>query len=114
MHNTWPYNNPCGYLSYKTSTCPMNYPAYPGRLLKRGSKGSSVEKIQRRLGVCPITGVFGVKTEQSVKDYQYTHGLDIDGIVGPATWNSLFRAESNMTDYFFIFPALRSFNGSEN
>jgi N-acetylmuramoyl-L-alanine amidase len=62
---------------------------YPGRLIKRGSQGKDVERIQRAVGVTP-DGVFGPKTEVAVKAYQKRHGLVVDGIVGPATWNRMF------------------------
>lgn len=33
--------------------------------------------------------VFGVKTEQAVKNYQKYHIMTVDGIVGPETWAKL-------------------------
>ncbi len=62
---------------------------YPGKLIKRGSKGKDVERIQRAVGVNP-DGDFGAKTEASVKNYQKRHGLKVDGIVGKDTWNMMF------------------------
>jgi putative chitinase len=58
-------------------------------LLKNGSKGEDVKKLQTRLGVESI-GTFGPKTEAAVKAWQKANGLKDDGIVGPATWARLF------------------------
>lgn len=62
---------------------------YPGQLIKKGSKGKDVERIQRALGI-NADGIFGKQTDAAVKAYQKRHGLAADGIVGPATWNTLF------------------------
>ncbi|MGV3465261.1 MAG: glycoside hydrolase domain-containing protein, partial [Heyndrickxia sp.] len=62
---------------------------YPGHLIKRGSRGKDVERIQRAVGVT-ADGIFGPKTEAAVKAYQSRHGLAVDGIVGPQTWNVMF------------------------
>ena len=58
-------------------------------LLKVGSIGDDVVKLQIKLGVDPI-GKFGPKTEAAVKGWQTAHGLTPDGIVGDATWAKLF------------------------
>jgi putative chitinase len=58
-------------------------------LLKVGSQGDDVIKLQIKLGVDPI-GKFGPKTEAAVKGWQSAHGLTPDGIVGDATWAKLF------------------------
>lgn len=44
--------------------------------------------IQYRLGITN-DGIFGSGTAQTVKNYQAAHGLEADGIVGPATWGKL-------------------------
>lgn len=61
-------------------------------LLKNGSKGEDVKKLQLKLGVDPV-GTFGPKTEAAVKAWQKANGLKDDGIVGEATWNKLFSNE---------------------
>ena len=38
-----------------------------------------------------LDGVFGRRTESSVKEYQITRGLVADGIIGPATWRKLME-----------------------
>jgi putative chitinase len=58
-------------------------------LLKLGSTGDDVVKLQQKLGVDPI-GKFGPKTEAAVKDWQSANGLTADGIVGPGTWAKMF------------------------
>ena len=55
-------------------------------LLKLGSEGEDVKKLQVKLGVDPI-GKFGPKTEAAVKAWQSEHGLSADGIVGDKTWS---------------------------
>jgi putative chitinase len=60
-------------------------------LLRVGSIGEDVTKLQIKLGVDPV-GKFGPKTEAAVKGWQSAHGLTPDGIVGDATWSKLFAA----------------------
>jgi putative chitinase len=58
-------------------------------ILKVGSEGADVKKLQEKLGVESI-GKFGPKTEAAVKAWQKANGLKDDGIVGDATWSKLF------------------------
>jgi putative chitinase len=58
-------------------------------LLKLGSEGEDVKKLQIKLGVDPI-GKFGPKTEAAVKAWQSSNGLTADGIVGGDTWSKMF------------------------
>lgn len=62
-------------------------------VLRNGSKGPDVKKIQERLGVDP-TGNFGPKTEAAVKAWQKANGLKDDGIVGPNTLTKMGIAVS--------------------
>lgn len=59
-------------------------------ILKRGSKGEDVKKLQKALHIT-VDGDFGVKTEEAVKKFQKDNNLTIDGIVGTITWNMLFK-----------------------
>ena len=58
-------------------------------LLKLGSEGDDVRKLQEKLGVEAV-GKFGPKTEAAVKAWQTANGLTADGIVGPGTWSKMF------------------------
>jgi len=57
-------------------------------LLKTGSKGEDVKKLQEKLGL-NADGDFGLKTESAVKSFQTKNGLNPDGIVGPQTWEKI-------------------------
>lgn len=57
--------------------------------VKKGSRGEAVKLLQGLLGVT-ADGIFGVKTQTAVKDYQAGHGLKVDGICGPATWAAIY------------------------
>lgn len=57
-------------------------------LLKTGSKGDDVKKLQGILGLT-ADGVFGPATAKAVTAWQSAHGLTADGIVGPATWSKM-------------------------
>lgn len=63
-------------------------------LLKLGSKGEDVKKLQQRLGI-GADGSFGPGTEKAVKEWQSKNGLKADGIIGDASWSKLFASESN-------------------
>lgn len=58
-------------------------------LLKVGSKGDDVKKLQAKLGLT-ADGSFGPGTEKKVKEWQAANGLKADGIVGDGTWSKLF------------------------
>jgi putative chitinase len=58
-------------------------------LLKVGSKGDDVKKLQEKLGLT-ADGSFGPNTEKKVKEWQSANGLTADGIVGDGTWSKMF------------------------
>lgn len=74
-----------------------NANAYPGYLIKDGSHGAVVSKIQKRLislgyrlPKYGADGSFGSETEKAVKSFQGDKHLFKDGIVGSKTWGALF------------------------
>ena len=66
-------------------------------LLKIGSKGDDVKKIQAKLGLVS-DGIFGKGTEESIKSFQTKNGLTPDGIVGEGTWNRIFFDQQLITE----------------
>jgi peptidoglycan hydrolase-like protein with peptidoglycan-binding domain len=65
-----------------------------GTLLRRGSSGTLVSKLQSALTAAryyngPITGYYGQLTEASVIRFQQAKGLPADGIAGASTWSAL-------------------------
>jgi putative chitinase len=53
-------------------------------ILKLGSQGVEVEKLQNFLGL-PINGNFDAQVDISLKTWQKTNGLKDDGVAGPVT-----------------------------
>ena len=61
----------------------------PLETVRKGSKGPTVMKVQRALGITPVDGDFGPGTERVVKEWQTKNGLVADGIVGPKSLGKL-------------------------
>jgi len=65
-----------------------NYP-----LLKRGADNNFVFLLQfilNQFGAnLNVDGIFGARTEESVRQFQQNNNLAVDGIVGPKTWDAL-------------------------
>lgn len=59
-----------------------------GATIRNGDRGSDVAELQTKLGL-PADGRFGAATEAAVEEFQDTHGLTPDGVVGPKTWAAL-------------------------
>lgn len=83
--------------------------SYPGTPLRVGSSGPNVVVLQVALNrisqsypaiprIANVDGIFGSRTENSVKAFQQIFGLTPDGIVGPATWYSVVRLYTAVTD----------------
>jgi putative chitinase len=70
-------------------------------LLKVGSKGEDVKKLQSKLGLS-ADGIFGAGTAAAVKKWQAENGLVADGIVGDGTWSKMFRGETIKEDKIII------------
>ena len=64
-------------------------------LLRKDDKGDDVKLLQHRLNLVgnqlAEDGIWGVKTDQAVRNYQYKAGLTVDGIVGPKTQAALIK-----------------------
>ena len=76
--------------------------SYPGTPIRQGSRGPFVTVIQTELNrisrnypaiprIPEVDGIFGPKTEAAVRKFQEVFGLDVDGVVGKATWYALVR-----------------------
>ena len=83
--------------------------SYPGTPLRRGSSGPNVVVIQVEVNriaqnypaipkISPVDGIFGSRTEASVRKFQEIFNLDVDGIVGKATWYALVRLYTAVTN----------------
>lgn len=57
-------------------------------VLKLGSIGNEVKALQEKLNL-KADGIFGPLTEEAVKDFQRSNGLEVDGIVGANTLSKL-------------------------
>jgi putative chitinase len=64
-------------------------------LLKIGSKGEDVKKLQSKLGLND-DGDFGPATESAVIKFQKQKGLNPDGLVGDGTWSKLFEVSNTI------------------
>lgn len=62
--------------------------------LKKGSRGNDVKILQKALHLYE-DGIFGVLTEESVKNFQKANGLVADGIVGERTWAKINASSNN-------------------
>ena len=82
--------------------------SYPGTPLRRGSTGpyvvivqTSINRIAQNYPAIPkianVDGIYGSRTEASVRAFQQTFGLTPDGIVGKATWYALVRLYTAVT-----------------
>lgn len=75
-----------------TAPAPSRIPAtdVDGRpTLRRGDRSDLVTTVQAKLGIS-ADGIFGAGTEAAIRQFQRTHQLTPDGIVGPRTWASIF------------------------
>jgi len=82
--------------------------SYPGNPLRRGTTGPNVVTIQVMLNriaqnypaipkISMVDGIFGSQTEAAVRKFQEVFNLDVDGIVGRATWYALVRYYTAVT-----------------
>ena len=82
--------------------------SYPGTPLRRGSSGPNVVVVQTELNrisqnypaipkLATVDGIYGSRTESSVRAFQQIFNLTPDGIVGPATWYAVVRLYAAVT-----------------
>ena len=74
-------------------------------LLKIGSKGEDVKKLQEKLGL-GTDGIFGKGTEEAVKSFQTKSGLMPDGVVGEGTWSKMFPTQQVITEPAPVAPVV--------
>lgn len=84
------------------------------RLYRVGDEGPAVRDIQDRLAALGFDSAdqrssFGEDTQRAVADFQRAKGLDVDGVVGPDTWRSLYEAGYRLGDrlLFLRRPMIR-------
>ncbi len=58
------------------------------KTVRKGDTGKEVKQVQTALQI-GVDGIFGNLTDISVRKFQDHNDLDIDGIVGPLTWEAL-------------------------
>ncbi|HLI56821.1 MAG TPA: N-acetylmuramoyl-L-alanine amidase [Actinomycetota bacterium] len=75
------------------------------RLIRRGERSAAVQDLQTRLerigsSIAPqeLGGWFGPSTERATRAFQQSRGLDVDGIVGDATWKALVESSWSVGD----------------
>lgn len=82
--------------------------SYTGTPLRRGSSGPNVVVIQTELNrisqdypaipkVPTTDGIYGSRTEQAIRAFQQVFDLEVDGVVGNATWYALVRLYTAVT-----------------
>ena len=82
--------------------------SYPGTPLRVGSSGPNVVVLQTALNriaqnypaipkIPEVDGIFGSRTEATVRAFQQIFGLTPDGIVGQATWYEMVRLYTAVT-----------------
>ncbi len=82
--------------------------SYPGTPLRRGSSGPYVVVLQVMINrisqnypaipkLATVDGIFGSRTENSVRMFQEIFGLAVDGVVGKATWYAMVRLYTAVT-----------------
>jgi N-acetylmuramoyl-L-alanine amidase len=85
------------------------------RLYRVGDEGPAVRDIQDRLAALGFEpgadqrSLFAEGTREAVAAFQKAKGLDVDGVVGPDTWRSLYEAGYRLGDriLFMRRPMIR-------
>ena len=98
----------------ETASGTLSDGSWGGTTLRQGSTGSAVEQLQFWLNTLAqydagipstaVDGVFGSRTAAAVRAFQRREGLTADGVVGRATWTTLYNE----------FRSIQSDNGTPN
>ena len=78
-------------------------------VLRRGSEGQAVTRLQALLNVATQAGlaedgIFGPLTEAAVRNFQTSRHLLVDGIVGPQTWTALLSVPGRFPEVIVHQP----------
>lgn len=83
-------------LVYTKDPILLDKKEYP--VIRYGSRGDFVVMLQKKLiekgydvGKMGADGSFGLETLNALKKYQQDNNLDVDGVCGPKTWESLLK-----------------------
>ena len=80
------------------------------KVVKVGMKGDFVKKLQNELNIAAeqdgntnynvgkVDGFFGKKTQNGLRNFQTSAGLNPDGVLGQKTYNVLFREKQTTSD----------------
>ncbi|MEG4515535.1 MULTISPECIES: peptidoglycan-binding domain-containing protein [unclassified Microcoleus] len=92
-------NSAAGSAACYTDDCHRPAVRHHKRILKCGSKGEDVKRLQKLLNArdfsrhpIVIDGVFGPTTEDAVKRFQRQAHIPVDGVVGGTTWDRLLAS----------------------
>ncbi|MGP9844702.1 C40 family peptidase [Brachybacterium sp. 107] len=84
---------------------------YTSVKLRLGARGDAVKHLQRQLNShgasIRVDGSFGSATLRAVKAQQSSARINVDGVVGPKTWNSLSGGSSSSDSSSTSQPKLR-------
>lgn len=88
-----------GFIQLITPDPSLPTPTPTEQMLRNGAKGPEVEKLQARLKELgfyqgEVDGQFGNGTKAAVILFQSQHGLEADGIVGPATKELIYSDQA--------------------
>lgn len=74
--------------------------------LSSGAQGISVYKMQEYLNEIaaknpclrpiPVDGIYGPRTTTMVQQFQYFYDLNIDGVIGKATWDAIVNERNKL------------------
>ncbi len=82
---------------------PLSPPSATPISVRQGKSGWLVYAIQKYLGSVP-DGIFGQVTDRSVRDYQVSKNLVVDGIVGPATQRAIANELVTLQEFSKSIP----------